>query len=372
MGRKVSSIRAVSLFLTLYCSFGVSAATTESEKFTEFWGYSEYLMLNPGQKKLTNQLNTVINTPPVPLSVKQLKPVTISIVYPGEQVSDYWWRNIKAFEARLNELHIQYQLEQVFTKPADDTYRQNQFLNQALSSHPDYLIFTLDTSRHRKLIEQALYSSGTKLILQNITSPLKAWANHQPFLYVGFDHHSGAVALADYYHSVLPERSDYSVLYFSPGYVSAMRGDTFIHEMKKGHYHLVSSFYTKATEESGYQAAKQAVLSHPEIKFIYACSTDVALGTVKALKELKRDDILINGWGGGSAELLAILQGQLDATVMRMNDDTGVAMAEAIKWDLEKRPVPVVYSGQFEVISRQDSEERLKSLKERAFRYSDR
>ena len=44
---------------------------------------------------------------------------------------------------------------------------------------------------------------------------------------------------------------------------------------------------------------------------------------------------LINGWGGGSAELEAIERGDLDVTVMRMNDDTGIAMAEAIKWDLD-------------------------------------
>lgn len=56
---------------------------------------------------------------------------------------------------------------------------------------------------------------------------------------------------------------------------------------------------------------------------------------------------------------------------MRMNDDTGVAMAEAIKMDLEDKPVPTVYSGDFEIVTSQDSEERIQELKLRAFRYSD-
>ncbi len=66
------------------------------------------------------------------------------------------------------------------------------------------------------------------------------------------------------------------------------------------------------------------------------------------------EDILVNGWGGGSAELEAIARGDLDVTVMRMNDDTGIAMAEAIKWDLAEtwQQFPTVYSGDFEVVTK--------------------
>ena len=55
---------------------------------------------------------------------------------------------------------------------------------------------------------------------------------------------------------------------------------------------------------------------------------------------------------------------------MRMNDDTGIAMAEAIKWDLAGLEVPTVYSGEFEVVTKDDSPERISELKQRAFRYS--
>lgn len=79
---------------------------------------------------------------------------------------------------------------------------------------------------------------------------------------------------------------------------------------------------------------------------------------------------MINGWGGGSAELDAIAKKELDVTVMRMNDDTGIAMAEAIKLDLEHKPVPTVFSGDFEIVTKNDSPERLSKLKKYAFRYS--
>jgi autoinducer 2-binding protein LuxP len=162
------------------------------------------------------------------------------------------------------------------------------------------------------------------------------------------------------------------VLYFSEGYVSDARGDTFIEEMSHhDDYKLSSSFYTKATRDSGYHAALAAIEKDPNLKFIYACSTDVALGAADALNDLERADILLNGWGGGTAELEAIADKRLNVTVMRMNDDTGIAMAEAIKWDIEGREVPHVYSGDFELVTSEDSASKLEKLKQRAFRYSD-
>lgn len=179
---------------------------------------------------------------------------------------------------------------------------------EAIRNKSGYLIFTLDTGRHRKFIEHVLNSPDTKLILQNITTPLKAWSQNQPFMYVGFDHATGSRALASHFKSRFPRGGDYSVLFFSQGYISAARGDTFIEAMSnEGEaYQLRSSFYTKASRQSGYEAAKNALSQGHNLSFIYTCSTDVALGATDAIKELGRKDIVINGWGGGSAELEAI------------------------------------------------------------------
>jgi len=348
------------------CSFAV-------EVFSSYWSYSEFLNTHPKQETLTNNLAKVIDSDPVPIGVPQPESIHISVVYPGEQESDYWRRNIRAFEARLNELKIRYTLKQVFTRPNVDARQQNLSLNNALKRHTDYLIFTLDSGRHRKFIEHVLHNSETKLILQNITTPVKEWDQHQPFLYVGFDHLLGSLTLADYFKSAFPSGANYSVLYFSQGYISDARGDTFIDAMTlEKTFKLNSSYYTKATKESGYRAAKSAITQIPDLDFFYVCSTDVALGAVEAVQEIGRTNVMVNGWGGGSAELDAILDGKLDVTVMRMNDETGIAMAEAIKWDIEGKDVPTVYSGHFELVTKNDSREEIEKLKMRAFRYSDR
>ncbi|PWI32288.1 ABC transporter substrate-binding protein [Vibrio albus] len=365
----------VKCLAVLLFSFNVSSApvSVSADVLSEYWGYQAFLDKFPEQKQLTDKLTRVVVQPAVPILSAQDKVIKISVIYPGEQVSDYWRRNLVAFEKRLNELNIKYKISQIFTRPNSDIGQQSQFLNQALNTHADYLVFTLDTGRHKKFIEHALYNSDTKLILQNITTPLVKWEDHQPFMYVGFDHTTGSQILADYFKVHFKPLVPYGVLYFSPGYISDVRGDTFIHALnqEKGFY-LQSAFYTHADKESAYKATLKLVREHPDLDFIYTCSTDVALGAVEALKVLKRQDIVVNGWGGGSAELDAIRQGKLDVTVMRMNDDTGVAMAEAIKWDLEGKPVPTVYSGSFELVTSDSSERRIEQLKKQAFRYSDK
>jgi autoinducer 2-binding protein LuxP len=355
----------------LAATFSSSAMSVEF--LPGYWQYQDFLNQHPEQKSLTEKLTTSVQAPPEPMAQLQSKPISISIIYPGHQISDYWVRNVKAFEIRLLELGIEYEINEVFTRPNIDIRQQSLSLMEAIRSESDYLIFTLDSTRHRKFIEHVLNATETKLILQNITTPLKNTHQRNPFLYVGFDHIQGSELLADYYKRTVPKGSDYSVLYFSEGYVSDARGDTFIQAMSKNEeYKLTSSFYTKADRESGYKAALRGVTQNDNLKFIYACATDVALGASDALKELDKTDIVLNGWGGGSAELEAIQRGDLDVTIMRMNDDTGVAMADAIKWDLEGKSVPLVFSGKFELITKQDDPKKIDRLKARAFRYSDR
>ena len=350
--------------------FSAPALSHGTHVLNGYWEYQDYLSKFPEQKALTDKMIEALQNHPVPLRKIQDEPITISVVYPGQQISDYWVRNIEAFEKRLDKLRINYQINQVFTRVNADITQQSISLQEAIENKTDYLIFTLDTTRHRKFIEHVLTSTDTKLILQNITTPVRSWADRQPFMYVGFDHATGSLKLAEYFKSNSKSDSQYSVLYRSEGYISDARGDTFIHDVNTDtNFALKSSFYTKSDKESGYQAAKISIAKDKDLDFIYACATDVALGAADAIRESGRD-ILLNGWGGGSAELEAIERGDLDVTVMRMNDDTGIAMAEAIKWDLTGLAVPTVYSGDFELVTKEDSPERISELKQRAFRYS--
>ncbi|MCW8884486.1 MAG: substrate-binding domain-containing protein, partial [Motiliproteus sp.] len=261
-----------------------------------------------------------------------------------------------------------------YTDPTADIRRQEQLVLTAVEDNTDYLIFTLFSNRHQRLLERIIANGKPKVILQNITTPIKAWHDKQPFLYVGFDHHNGTRLLANLFLKQDIAVKDYALVYWAKGYISELRGDSFIEIMRDNRkFQLSSSYYTNANRGSAYTAAANIMLENPNLGFIYTCSTDVAFGVSDVIKEKgKTGEILVNGWGGGSAELNALQTGELDVTVMRMNDDNGVAMAEAIKLDQEGKSqlVPTIYSGQFALVTKDTSAQEINRLKNRAFRYS--
>ncbi len=350
-------------------------AAQESHLKGQYIAVEDYFALHPDEKKISMNFGKLVQGPPQAIpSTLQGQKVSVAIVYPGEQVSDYWRRSLQSFIGRMQELAIDYEISEYFTKGGGvETRIQEKLLKEALAKNPDYLVFTLDVNRHKRLIERILAKGRPRLFLQNITTPLVAWEENQPF-YVGFDHVIGTRMLADYFLRKFGSQGSYGLLYYSQGYVSRMRGDTFHDYMHQGNGpRLAASFYTDGSRENARKAVARSLGNVPDLQFIYACSTDVALGAVDGLKEAGTSTrIAVNGWGGGSAELAALAKGDLDVTVMRMNDDNGVAMAEAIRLELlgRKKDVPTIFSGEFILVTGENSPEELNALRHRAFRYS--
>lgn len=216
-----------------------------------------------------------------------------------------------------------------------------------------------------------LISTKTKVILQNITTPIKQWNKTQPLIYIGFDHKIGSLKLANYYKNKFKD-GRYAVMFHTQGYVSQMRGDTFISYLSdNSKLKLADSYYTNGDENRAYEATLDLLKTHKDLKFIYSCSTDVSIGISKALKSLGLENkILINGWGGGSLELKMIEDSKLEVTVMRINDDAGIVMAEVIKSILLKNETPKIFSGQMILIDKNKSKDDIELLKKKSFRYS--
>lgn len=332
-----------------------------------------YLEQHPDQVKTAGEFAGLVRSSAQPVKDSSFETVKIALVYPGIQASDYWRRSQISLETRLRSLNIPFELRSFFSHPSVDTALQSQQLARALEWKPDYLAFTLDVAPQGRMIERLLAQGKPKLILQNITTPLARWESHQPYLYVGFDHAQGTQMMAEWMLNKIDYRGKYLLLYFSPGYVSQMRGDTFAAEAAK-HPALqqVGAYYTDGNLERAYQATLKTLEQHPDLNMIFACSTDVALGALKALREKDRLDVLLNGWGGGAAELEALGEKGLDVTVMRINDDNGIAMAEAIKLDLLQQPerVPQIFAGEIKLLPAEIPAEQLDQLIRRAFRLS--
>lgn len=338
----------------------------------DYYDALEYQKISK-QENITQEFIKQVQNSSVKIK-QQNKKVRIVLVYPGKQLTDYWRKSKLSFQKRLDELGIDYELILYSTKPHVETRVQSKLLLKAIKENTDYLVFVLDASKHAKFIERIISKEKPKLLLQNITTPLKKWRQRQPFLYVGFDHMIGSELLADYYIKKTKGEGKYAVLYTANGYVSYMRGTKFIEYVSKNsNLEVVHEYYTNTSKEKARLATLDLLKKDDDIKFIYACSTDIALGAIEALKEKNLlGKVLVNGWGGGDSELQAIQEGFMDVTVMRMNDDNGVAMAEAIKLDIQNQShkVPTVFSGDFELIEKSIDKKRLEELKRKAFRYT--
>lgn len=302
-------------------------------------------------------------------AVHQKKSIKIAIVYPGLQVSDYWQRSLTALKGRLDDLGIQYSLDIRFTKPHVQQDLQEAQIMQMLERDPDYLVYTINSIRQQRMVEALLQRGKPKLIIQNLTRPIADWYDVQPLIYIGFDHVEGAKKLAEYFKQRFPKDSEYGIVFWGKGVVSDQRGLTFEREI--GSYHqLKVSYFTQESRAQAKLSVLAMLKDHPHLKYIYVCSTDVAFGALDALNELGRSDVAINGWGGGQAELGAFQKGLLDVVLMRVNDQSGISMAEAIRQDMLGSSVPTVYSGDFRLLTKGMEQNLIERYIKEAFIYS--
>ena len=324
-------------------------------------------------QQASHSFSRIIEGDSQPILIQYARPITVYFINPTQQLSDYWRRNQIAFKSRLSELGIAATIKVHDIKVNSPEIQKRKLLSRALATNPDFIILTLDTAPDVGFVETIMKDRNTHLMVQNITEPIQSWLHYQPLIYVGFDHAVGTKILADYFCRTFLSGSSYAVNNFYPSYISELRGKKFIEVVsEKTSFNMLSHVYTEATHGSARMHTRTLIDEFPDIDFIYASSTDIALGTISALQSMGRSDIKVNGWGGGSNELEALARNELAVTVMRMNDDNGVAMAEAVKLSLEDKEhaIPLVYSGRFKLLTSETDPEQVIKFQEYAFRYS--
>lgn len=364
-------LQSIALLMALLVNGQVFAERLQSTVLSR----DEFYLAHPAQRAVDEAFARRVTQPAVAMTYAMERPVRILVVYPGLQVSDYWRRSIASFERRLTELGVDYRIDAQWTRPADGIQAQAAAIGEAMADPPDFLVFTLDAERHRGMIQRIAAGDDTKIILQNITTPLRVSDAFQPFLYVGFDHATGARLLARRYLELFPNGAQYAIFHGTRGLVSEQRGQPFLQAMNAaGNMTLVGSYYVDFDRVRANDAALNLLDLTPDVDFIYASSTDIAHGIVDALRERGQlDRVMVNGWGGGASELAAVVNGELAFTAMRMNDDNGVAMAEAIALSLSGTPaeqLPQIYSGEFRLVDSAMTAKELSALSAYAFRYS--
>lgn len=307
----------------------------------------------------------------VPITTSLKKPVCIALVYPAKQEpSTYWTDSVAAIRGRMSDLKIETEFHEYFTIRTD-YIQQIKYIQKAVENGCEYIVVSTDNPGVVKFLEPILKKKKSKIIVQNYTREIKQWGQYQPFLYTGFDHYLGSKILVEELIARYPAGGNYITLKGSNGFVGNERYKGFAENIPSI-FKEVGKYITDFDFTLAYNATRDAFKHSKKIDFIFASSTALALGAVKAVNEVGlKGQIVINGWGGTPKEIEALKQKDIQFTVMRMTDDSSVAIAEAIKLDQEGKSdlIPHIYFGEFEVI---DSEniENIEKLIKRAFRYS--
>ncbi|MEM7695475.1 MAG: substrate-binding domain-containing protein [Pseudomonadota bacterium] len=318
-------------------------------------------------------LQEVVGAPAVKMENPPSDPVTIAVIYPSEDVSDFWLRSYLSMEARLNEIGIPFEATQ-FASNMGNFLLQSTYADQVAEEDYDYVIFGPSELMAQQDDIRRLMDSGKKVIVLNYDTPVQAWGDDQPLLYTTFSHLFGANNICNWVVENLGTEGTYAMIRGIPGGIDDQRSGGFQTCLEeKSNWTLAYEHYGDFQREGGFNGAQLILSGYPEVTMIHNANTAMAMGAVSAVQSSdKAEDIFVTAWGGTGDELEALRKGELGATPMRMSDDVGVSMAEVIRADLEGRAdeMPLVFLGRIDIVSGESGPDVVDAFEKEAFRYT--
>ncbi|XWN31085.1 MAG: substrate-binding domain-containing protein [Devosia sp.] len=318
-------------------------------------------------------LQEIVGAPAVPMENPPAEPISIAVIYPSEDVSDFWLRSYLSMEARLKELGIPFEATQ-FASNMGNFLLQSTYAEQVAQEDYDYVIFGPSELMAQQDDIRRLMDSGKKVIVLNYDTPVQAWGDDQPLLYTTFSHLFGALNICNWVVENLGTEGTYAMIRGIPGGIDDQRSGGFQTCLEeKSNWKMAYEHYGDFQREGGFNGAQLIISGYPEVDMIHNANTAMAMGAISAVQAAdKGDDVFVTAWGGTGDELEALRKGELGATPMRMSDDVGVSMAEVIRADLEGRAeeMPLVFLGRIDIVSGDSGPEVVDAFEKEAFRYT--
>ena len=307
----------------------------------------------------------VLAMPPL---TARAEPVRIAYLSPSFDISDAWERVYWAITARLEELGVEHEMQQLAVPTHVDHAGQLAQVEAVIAGGIDYVF--LGPTEYEAAIPalKKLKSAGIPTIVYNYLEPHKdetARAN----MYVAFAHDEGGRLSGAWAAQYLRGNGKIAILQGAPGVASDQRRDGFlsIAEQFPG-IEIIMGPYTDFDRSKAFDAAQNLLTAHDDIDLIYGVSTTIGLGAGQAIRQAqKTEEIGSMGFGGTGDEIVAMNEGWLTASVLRPIDDSGVGIADAIAAHLDGQEMPQVWSGPFVMV---DKDSDADEIIEYANRYS--
>jgi len=375
MDRQKLLTGAAGLALLLGLGLGASGEAREIPALADLEGagedgYWEYYEVTTDDE--ISAFQALVAAPGVPMENPPTEPITIGLIYPSQDVSDFWLRNYLAMLARFDEIGLPYETVQ-YASNIDDHIIQATYAEQVLQEDFDYVIFgPTELAVQQDNVKALIDKPDTEVIVWNYTVVPQEWGPTQPLTYVAFSHLAGALNMCRYVLEELGPEGTLALIRGIPGSIDDQRSGGFKDCVTTdGNWQVAYEHYGEFTREGGYTGAQQILQAYPEVTLIHNANTAMAMGTLSAVQEIG-SDVLVTAWGGTGDEIEALRLGELWATPMRMSDDVGVATAEIIRADLEGRTdeVPLVFLARISIATGTQGAEEVDAMEAESFRYT--
>ena len=360
--------------MTLMMAGGMAAAQNlplnplPDDDERNFWWYYQVQT-----EETLEKMQEIVAAPAAKMANPPDEPVSIAVIYPSQDVSDFWLRAYLAMEARLNELGLPFEAVQ-FASGMGDHQLQATYTDQVLNDDFEYVIFGPTELSLQQDNVKALIDAGRKVIVLNYDTVVQAWGDDQPMMYATFSHLAGARNLCNWMAENYASEGSYALIRGTPGSIDDQRSGGFKECFEeKTDWEMAYEHFGNFLREGGFNGAQQLISAYPEVTYIHNANTAMAMGAISAVQSLGAEDrIDVTAWGGTGDELEALRKGELLATPMRMGDDVGVAMAEAIRADVGGRAdeLPLVFLGRISIATGDMGPEKIDDLEREAFRYT--
>ncbi len=326
----------------------------------------DFYRASPRQASLAEQFSATVRSDPLPIRFNLAHPVRIAILLFGEKDSVENQALLFTFKRRMRELGIDYRLDTYI----DSSVRKDDvtLYFKMVDAKPDYIVMTKFGFMQRRFVERFLASGKSKVILYDFASPLTYWVNDPPLIYIGVDQKLATKRLVDYLDRHLPKTSRISAIVSDDSYMEQVRCNLFLDGIatRGRKLHVIKVIPDNRTH--AFQSTN-TLLNEGKTDFIFSCSQEISEGVVSALQQKGTSHVETNAWKPWFPSSESFKQ-TIKASVLFNKDDLSIAVAEAIKLDLEGQNMPLLYMSGFEVVGTQDSEHNMQLMVEKMYPYS--
>ena len=297
------------------------------------------------------------------------EPMRIAYLSPSFDLSDAWERVYWSMQGRLDELDVEYDIQQLAVASHVDHAGQLAQVEAVIARGVDYV--ALGPTEYEAAIPalRKLKEAGIPTVLYNYLEPHED-ETARAMSYIAFSHLTGGQMSGEWAVEQIGGAGKIAIIQGAPGVTNDLRVGGFMEIVDKyPDIEVVMGPFTDFDRTKAFDAAQNLLVAHDDIDLIYGVSSTIGLGAGQAVRQAgKSETIATMGFGGTGDEIVAMDEGWLTASVLRSIDDSGAAVADAFVAHSNGEKVQEVWGGPFVMI---DKDSDADALVANATRYSE-